>query len=64
MSDCKTEVAGNVKISDVAGHKKRFADYFAIIGLEIMNPDLEPENHESKFICSLSFKFIHFSTCK
>lgn len=49
MSDCKSEVAGDAKMQDVAGHRKRFADYFAIIGLEVMNPDLEPENHGSEY---------------
>lgn len=54
MSDSKSEAAGDIKVSDVAGHRKRFADYFAIIGLEIMNPDLEPETHESESISGLA----------
>lgn len=52
MSDSKPEAGGDAKISDVAGPTKRFADYFAIIGLEIMNPDLEPEYHGGKWFWS------------
>lgn len=50
MSDCKSEVAGDAKINDVAGHRKRLVDYFVITGLEIMNPDLEPENHGCEYL--------------
>lgn len=43
MSDKRSTSVNDAKISEVSSNKKRFADYFAIVGLDGFGHELELE---------------------
>lgn len=59
MSENAEDVSNSEKIH--SKNYKKFVDYFAIVGLEPFQPELEAENHhESKFLREFSIKTFHF----
>lgn len=54
MSDKRSTSVNDAKISEVAPNKKRFADYFAIVGLDGFGHELELETGGE-----LTFSFVN-----
>lgn len=50
MSGTKSEVSSDDKIKQLEIKGERVADFFVLIGLDVLSPELEPENHGSKLL--------------